>query len=432
MKLRRVHRLSPLLRVWTTLLAIAAVVVFNSTKPLIELAEKGHVDARTGLIAVGAIAASVIVIFAVSQLWWARTGFRLDEEQIELHRGLFTTQVRSARYDRIQAVDLVEPFVPRLCGLAAVRLEAAGAANSAIEIAYLPRAEAEQVRAEILRVSTRDDTINKDLVAPIPTMRSLAATALRLTTVFALAWACIPLWTGLGAAAVIPVLVGLVPDIWKTIDQSWRFTANLDTSTPSSLNLTYGLANRRRQTVLLERIHAVKMTQPVLWRIFGWWRVSITVAGYGSERNTRTGTSALLPVGSFDQALEILANVTPFSAAQMKSFRPEISSPRRARCVSPLDWRQQSVTITSGMVVVTLGRASRRICMAKVPHIQELTFKQGTLQRRLGLAHVRCDLVPGPVRVVAKDLDEGQAWQLVEKLRTRDLPQLELAYGSSD
>ncbi|MEX3505182.1 PH domain-containing protein [Corynebacterium sp. LK2510] len=429
-QLRRVHRLSPLLRVWTTLLAIVAVSAFNFAEPLFELAEKGNLDAPSALVALGALAASLLVVFAVSQLWWARTGFRLDEEQIELHRGLLTTKVRTARYDRIQAVDVVEPFAARLFGLAAVRLEAAGGTESGIEIAYLPRAEAEQVRAEILHSVDHDECDDHDLVTPIPTARSLAATALRLSAVFALAWASLPLWTGLGAATVLPVLIGLIPDMWKATDQSWRFTARLDTAGRPSVNLAYGLANRRRQTVPLERIHAVQLAQPVLWRVFGWWTVSVAVAGYGREGNAVTGTSKLLPVGTFDQALEVLAVVTPFTPDEIEHFRPELTSPRRARWVSPVAWKRQSVTVTRGMVVVTNGRVSRRVGMAKVPHVQELTYKQGVLQRRLGLAHVRCDLVPGPVRVIARDLDAGRAWGLVEKLRARELPELELTDGS--
>lgn len=147
---RRVHRLSPLLRVWATLLALAAIAAFNFTMPIYNWLSEGDYGLTAAAWALGAVILALLMIFGVSQLWWARTGFRVDDEEIEMRRGVLTTQIRTARYDRVQAVDLVEPFAPRLFGLAGVRIEAAGGAQANIEIAYLTRAEAEALRKEIL------------------------------------------------------------------------------------------------------------------------------------------------------------------------------------------------------------------------------------------------------------------------------------------
>ena len=58
----------------------------------------------------------------------------------------------------------------------------------------------------------------------------------------------------------------------------------------------------------------------------------------------------------------------------------------------------------------------------EIPHIQELTYTQGPVQRWLRLAHVRLDLVPGPVKAMVRDLEEDHARELVDKLRARNLP----------
>ena len=134
---RRVHRLTPLLRVWATVVALTTIVVFNfATFVADALRDQQFTALLFGQIA-GSVLGVLALVFAVSQIWWARTGFRLGEDELELRRGVISTQVRSARYDRIQAVDVVEPFAPRLFGLAEVRVEAAGGSNSAIEIGYL-------------------------------------------------------------------------------------------------------------------------------------------------------------------------------------------------------------------------------------------------------------------------------------------------------
>lgn len=441
---RRVHRLTPLLRVWATLLALLAIAAFNFTMPIYNWLSEGDYGLTAAAWALGAVVLALLVIFGVSQLWWARTGFRVDDEEIEMRRGVLTTQIRTARYDRVQAVDIVEPFAPRLFGLAGVRIEAAGGAQANIEIAYLPRAEAEALRKEILaRMQGQDLLDNLDdaafdvptatpaLVDPIPIKRSLAAAALQFSTLFTVAWATIPVWSGLSIAAVVPVLVSFVPQIWRTIDQSWRFHASVDGEV---INLTYGLANRRRQAVPIDRIHAVQLKRPMLWRVFGWWQVSVTVAGYGSEMNKASGTSKLLPVGTYAQAAQVIDAIGPLAARELTGpvaadATFSARSPRKARWVSPVDWRSQSVAVdtTRDTARVTFGRLTRRFQVVKIPHIQELTFKQGPLQRRLGLAHVRFDLVPGAVRMTARDVEDTQARSLVDALRTRTLPALEPA-----
>lgn len=442
---RRVHRLSPLLRMWAVLVALVTVVLLNAVEPIMNWVRKGELfDGTVALWALaGAVAAFVVlvlVLFSVSQLWWAKTGFRLTEEEIQFKRGVLTNQVRTARYDRTQAVDIVEPLAPRLFGLAGVRVEVAGGTGSAIEIEFLPRAEAEALRAEILaRIAAKGsgpaqladasaeaagEGVAKQsyLVPPIPIGRSLAATALQLSTIITVIAMLTPLLTGLSFAAAVPVLVGLLPMVWRTVDQSWRFNA---THVDEVFNLTYGLANRRRQAMPHTRIHAVQLKQPLLWRPFGWWTVSITTAGYGSERSQATGTSKLLPVGTFEQAMAVIDAVGPLTGKELAAGHADFRTPPRAKWVSPVDWRQQSAAVRGNAATVTFGRLTRRFQMVEVPHIQELSFEQGPVQRALHLANVRFDLVPGAVKITARDLDEGDARALLEALRTRELPPLE-------
>ncbi|MCP1387779.1 PH domain-containing protein [Corynebacterium sp. TA-R-1] len=434
---RRVHRLSPLLRVWATVLTLIALAVFNFSGQLFNWLTSEDVGWGQALWGIAGVVAALGLVFGVSQLWWSRTGFRVGAEELEFKRGVLTNQVRTARYDRIQAVDVVEPLAPRVFGLAAVRVEVAGGINAAIEIAYLPHGEAEDLRAEILaRIAAKGgdtalaDELAEDapapernyLVSPIPIGRSLAAAALQFSTVFTLLSATAPLWTGISLAAVVPVLVGFIPLIWRTIDQSWRFNA---TRADGVFHLTYGLANRRRQAVPETRIHALQLKQPLLWRPFGWWTVSITTAGYASERSNATGTAKLLPVGTWEQAVAVVGAVGPLTADQLTdTAAAQYVTPRRARWVSPVDWRWQTATVRGGVAVTTFGRLTRRYQMVTAAHIQELTLKQGPLQRALHIADVRFDLVPGPVRMTARDLDEAAARQLVDTLRSRELPPL--------
>ena len=129
---RQVHRLSPVLRVWAFLLALATLAVFNFTMPIYHWLQREGVGVVQVGWAVAGFAAALLVLFALSRMWWRSSGFRIGEEEIETRRGVLTKQVRSARYDRIQAVDVIEPFAPRLFGLAAVRIEVAGNTNASL------------------------------------------------------------------------------------------------------------------------------------------------------------------------------------------------------------------------------------------------------------------------------------------------------------
>ena len=434
---RQVHRLTPLLRVWTFTLALATIALFNFTMPIYHWAQRENVGVTDIAWAAAGLVGALAVVFAVSQIWWRRSGFKIGEDEVEVRRGVLTNQVRAARFDRIQAVDVIESFAPRLFGLASVRIEAAGSAQSAISITYLPRDEAEEVRAQLLRRiggtqerSPIDATSGPHLVPPIPIRRSLIGTAFQMSTLFTIAWAFVPIWTELTAAAIIPVVVGFLPRIWRTIDQSWRFAC---TKEGEMFHLTYGLANRRRQAVPRTRIHAVQLRQPMFWRLFGWWTVSVVVAGYGSERNKQSGTSKLLPVGTWAQAKAMVDAIGPLAGDDLTDLSTaEYRSPRSARWVSPIDWKRQTVKVRDGAVATTAGRIGRWYQMVDIPHIQELALEQDPLQRQLGLASVDLDMVPGPFRVSLRDVEETRAREIVDRLRARKLPPMQVTDPLSD
>lgn len=438
---RRVHRLTPLLRLWSVILALIAAFALNVNLAalrdifaFITGEHRGEALRDTALALAGFIAVCAVV-WLVSGLWWRRMGYRLGAEELSLRRGLLSVQLRTARYDRTQAVDVVEPVIARLFRLAAVRVETAGGQSSVIEIAYLKKADAEALRDDILaRVhgaptpaatdtdidATAADAISAQTPAPpaeepalvpeIPIARSLIAAALRTSTLFLVGFLILVVVTRLPLSTALPILVGALPNAWNVLDSSWRYTARTDGEV---LNITYGLADRRRQSIRLDRIHAVQITQPFLWRPLGWYEVRVSVAGYGASASGKaSGSTRILPVGTLAQARQFL----PADAA------PTYASPARAKWVSPLDYRQQTVALTGDYVIVRNGRLNRRVKAIHTSHIQELTYRRGPISQALGLATVGLDLVQGPVRMAARNLTLADAAALLARLRSRQLP----------
>lgn len=454
---QRVHPLSPLLRMWAALVGVAAVILFQQAETLRWAWDRIADSPLPGVVVIPAALVVLVVVFMLGWLlswpWWRATRWRVGEEEISVRRGVLSTQLRTARFDRVQAVDLVEPLAPRLFRLAGVKVETAGGAGSAVSVEYLPRVQAEQLRDTLLgRVRRRPDVPAPDeprpdaeqgtvVVPEIPVTRSIVAAALTGPTAATVLAVLVSVATPAGLALLLPAVAGLGPWIWGLLNRSWRFTA---TSDNHLLGITFGFSERRRQTVPLDRIHAAQISQPLLWRMLDWWKVDVDIAGYG-EPGKGGATTAVLPVGPLDQALALAAHLGPVDRGEVDALmRPDgvpdgagstggvrvYRSPASARWVSPLDRTRQGVILVGGdgdastdrALVCYRGRWRRSVSVIDPVHVQELSHRRGPLRRMLGLSTVRFDLVPGPVRMVGRDLPAEEAVELLTRLRQRALP----------
>ena len=69
---------------------------------------------------------------------------------VRVNTGFVFRQQRQARLDRVQAIDIVQPLLARIFGLAELKFEVADAGESAVRLAYLKMDQARQLRATIL------------------------------------------------------------------------------------------------------------------------------------------------------------------------------------------------------------------------------------------------------------------------------------------
>lgn len=444
---RRVHPATPLLRAWAALLTGAAAAVAQAD-PAGVAALRRWLAAGPGWLAPAAVVAAALaalllgaLLWAVSLPWWRAMGFRVADGELRVASGVLRRRSRSARLNRVQAVDLVEPVLPRLLGLAAVRVETAGGADSVLVVRYLRRAEAAALRAELLGAAGAAEGAGAadrpggaaaaapDLVAPVPVARILAATALHGPGVAGILAGIAALATPAGLAAA-PVALAAVPALWATVDRGWRFTARI---AGEEVVLGYGLAERRRRTIRRGRVHAVELDQPPLWRPAGWWRVRADVAGYG-DRDDAAATT-LLPAGPPEAALAVLAALggapAAAAAAGLDPGRPApgaLRNPARAGWIAPLLHRRRAVALVPGAgeqpaaIALHRGLLHRRVAVVAPAQVQELTLRRGPAGAALGLAELRLDLVTGPVRMRARGLAAADAAALLALLRRRRLP----------
>lgn len=464
----RVHPASPFVRGWV---ALAALLFFFGRDSFERLLQGGPVvDERfTGrapwLLLGGGILLLLTVLGYV--LSWYFTRYQVAGGYVRVNTGFLFRQQRQARLDRVQAIDVVQPFLARIFGLAELRFEVADAGESAVRLSYLRADEARQLRATILaRAAGFAPEPGQPEAAAVeaPEQAVLTVPPPRLVGSLLLSEQSVAIVAG-GIASVllstftehknftvflIPALIGLVASYWSSFNKGYNFTAAVS---PDGIRLRYGLLDTQAQTVPPGRIQALKVSQPPLWRTLGWYRVQVNVAGYGLAVNSGEGSArtTLLPVGSLTDVLNILALVLPdpgtrdpvgvFTAGITgiadAAGTPEtgapgtgtpqqpdggfVTTPRRARFLAPLGWRRNGFTATDTALLLRSGRWWRNFVVVPHQRTQSMALQQGPLARRFRVVDLVLHTTAGPVapRLIQAGLDEARALLDAQSARAR-------------
>src|ERR1022692_66322 len=79
----------------------------------------------------------------------AVTRYHLLGGELRIDSGLFQKKSKRVRLNRVQSVDVLEPFVARIFGLAEVKVTTAGTERSAVRLRYLSLPVARRLRADL-------------------------------------------------------------------------------------------------------------------------------------------------------------------------------------------------------------------------------------------------------------------------------------------
>ncbi|MDD9206632.1 PH domain-containing protein, partial [Georgenia sp. 10Sc9-8] len=451
---RRVHKITPVLNAWKVIVAVVAVLVFNNFEVISSvMEERDEIPWGTvWLVGGGAVLLFLTVLGTYSALAWQRMRYAVGDEAVYLHQGILFRSQRHARLNRVQAVDVVQPLLGRLFGLAQIKVESAGGQGSNVTIAYLREPEAQELRNEILaraaglpvdRVEAADGApAPPPQAAPerellrVPPGRLVGSLMLSgtlgvfLLVVGGLAVSAIVAESLAPLSGALPAVVGWGGFLWNRFAGEFHFRAAIS---PDGIRLRHGLLETRAQTLPPGRIQALQLTQPLLWRRPGWWRVEVDVAGYGAEAPGSNGAvqTVLLPVGPRGDALTAMwlvlhdlgvGDPAAVLDAALEGQGEDVgfrTSPRRARWLDPFLWRRTGLRITDTALLMRSGRFNR--AMTVVPHerTQSLGVQQGPLERRLGLADLVVHTVPGPVNARVPHLDAAYAGTVLREQAER-------------
>jgi putative membrane protein len=209
-------------------------------------------------------------------------------------------------------------------------------------------------------------------------------------------------------------LVGLAFGLFRRFNGDYRLTV---ADAPDGLRLRSGLVETSGETIPRGRIQAIRMVEPLAWRMCGWCRLEVDVASQKSkgrqDRNQAKAARALLPVGSRAQAACLLARVFPDSPEQ------RLSPPVRARWKSPLRFRYLSFGANDRYAVTTSGRLRRVTDWVPLAKVQSIRLLEGPIQRRFRLSSVHLDTAGRKVHAVLRDRDRQESVRLLGELPDR-------------
>ena len=405
----RLHPLSPLIQAGRILAGLLSLLVITLAQD-----SYGGYRARIPDLII------VVLLVAGAVVRWLVTRWRLEGSTLRIETGLLRRESKQLPVTRIQAVDVVRPFLARVLGVAELRIRLAGSSDRADgRLAYLTEQQAASVRAMLLAAHYGLDPATPEPaehpVSQLPPGRLIAASLLwggttfvALATVVAVVAAVAP-QVFLGFLGTLLVYAfGLATATWRRISTSFGFTVAVS---PDGIRIRRGLLGTVAETVPIRRIQAVSMAQPLLWRPFGWCQLQVDVAGHaGHDEGSRSVKKDLLPVGSRAEALYltqlVLGHQTP----------PATRPPRRARLKTPLSYHFLAAGHDAEMAVAVTGRLTRRTVWMRLEKLQSVRYVQGPVQRGLGLATVHADTAGRRAHAVFKDRDVAEASALLADL----------------
>lgn len=441
----RVHPASPFVRGWVALAAVGYFFGRDTFERLLQgrdLVDQNLNGRAPWLLTGGAILLLLTVGGFV--LSWYFTRYQVAEGYVRVNTGFLFKQQRQARLDRVQAIDVVQPLLARIFGLAELKFEVADAGESAVRLAYLPLGQAKQLRATILAraagVVTGPEAVDapeapEHVVLSVPPGRLLGSLLLSEQTVAvllgAVASVVLSVLTESGAfyLYLIPAVLGIGAAYWSSFNKGYNFTAAIS---PDGIRLRYGLLDTQAQTLPPGRIQALKVSQPPLWRILGWYRMQVNVAGYGGAAgNENAARTTLLPVGHKSDVMRMLSLVLPdpgtddpelvFTAGLqgLDSSGGFVTTPRRARLLAPLGWRRNGFLATGTALLIRSGRWWRQLVLVPHQRTQSMALHQGPLGRRFGVADLLLHTTAGPVVPRLIQADSREAVQLFDQQAAR-------------
>lgn len=439
-RVERPHPLTPLVRSWILILAFALTF---GREFLNEVIQGNPFDgdpfdgpfeftlygtpvgpAWMGLAVIGLLAS----IIGFGYLSWRATRFVIDEAVLRLESGVLFRQSKRIAFDKVQSIDVMQPLAARLLGLAELQLDLGGGSQERLR--YLSRSRAYALRDYLLsrargaRAEIRQDlpstsqTVLADLDSSDEILIQVQPHTLILAALTSHEFFLI-LISGVGVAAVgwfsgfrwsllliaIPIVSSLFGFLSRRVSGQFNYTLS---RREHGIRISRGLTSLTSQSLPPRRVQAVRISQSLLWRRLGLYRMDIDVLGLGAlttDESSAGTSSILLPAGTIDEVRIALAALWPQADYERIPLQ---ATPARARWLHPLSqpflrWGHDDL-----LVVSQRGWLVRHWQLVPHARIQSVRIVSGPASRRLRLANLEFHTAGMRINPSAAGVDVAQ------------------------
>src|SRR5690625_5081627 len=201
------------------------------------------------------------------------------------------------------------------------------------------------------------------------------------------------------------------------VNTNFNFTAR---TSDAGVRISSGMLSTTSNTIPPGRIQAIEISRSVVYRIFGWYRIQVTVAGYGLQDSSTT----VLPVGKFDGVITMMSVLAPdpgveyandliYGALKYTSDADGFTGvPGRARLWQPVAGGRHGYTTTPTLLLIRYARLRRILAMIPHERIQQSAVYQSLSDKLSGTVSARFLTPPGPVRVDISNHEPGELIKL--------------------
>jgi putative membrane protein len=439
----------------------------------------------------GAMALLVILSAGWGFLYWQRYTFQVIDNELILKQGIIFRKQRSIPRERIQAIDFVEGVMHRIFGLVAVRVQTAGGIGPGFSLIGISRTDADALRAELsLRpsqvreiadagIAASDETdpdidaqqpvspaVTTDEPEPIrrlslPQLLVAAATSGSIGIALPIVASGVSLLNNMlpnvdlfelgtmlfggvswWSIALFVLIAAWVMSFFGTILAHTGFTIR---RSDDNLLIERGLLEKRRATVPLNRIQAIRIIDGVLRQPFGYAMVKVESAGYGEEAGESSVLFPMIPRRDVPAFLEAVAPEFAWDTEELEG--PPRRAARRyitrmtviglvvsaivvalfypiglwALAALPLFglfgylcYRDAGWALRNGTMVLRYRTLARSTAIIPKRRIQSSDVTQNILQRRASLGNIQATVASGisGATFTVMHLDKGIADQL--------------------
>jgi putative membrane protein len=342
----RLHPLSVPYRIVENGLGLAVVALFAGSSVFGAIA--GTIGVAAG-VALGVGIGVAVVGYGVA--YYRRYEYELTADTFDIRSGVFGRREREIPLRRIQNVDISQNVIQRALGIAEVRLETAGASGSEAHLKFVGEARANQLQAEISRLSrsgedgeaaeaVEAETVFEISDRELGILALVSADAQLLSILFVVGTVLFPtvgsmvddqllfpVEQGLSAlfgpfvTLVGILLIGLVYGVLRATVY-YGFTLR---RTGEELRYERGLLQRYSGTIPLSKIQSLTVEENVLARALGYASLDIETAGGSGGESQQGGSQSAIPIAERERVLELTNSIEPVGELQFE--RP----PKRAR-----------------------------------------------------------------------------------------------------